>query len=91
MQAHEALKQQQDSNSPNFQTNNNSQEACQNDSNIPMKLEQMVKKFKTHRCALDFDYKFQILQRSVSRRGLIFSTVVPSLQRNVFIITFSLY
>ena len=25
---------------------------------IPTKLEQMVKKFKTHRCAMDFDYSF---------------------------------
>ncbi len=25
---------------------------------VPVKLEQMVKKFKTHRCALDFDYSF---------------------------------
>jgi hypothetical protein len=68
MQAYEALKQQQDSNSPNFRTNNNNQEASQNDSIIPMKFEQMVKKLKTHRCALDFDYKFQTLQRSVSRQ-----------------------
>jgi hypothetical protein len=25
---------------------------------IPMRLEQMVKKFKTHRCAMDFDRTF---------------------------------
>ena len=25
---------------------------------VPVKLEQMVKKFKTHRCPLDFDYSF---------------------------------
>ena len=25
---------------------------------IPSKLEQMVKKFKTHRCAMDFDHSF---------------------------------
>jgi hypothetical protein len=25
---------------------------------IPTKLEQMVKKFKRHRCAMDFDYSF---------------------------------
>ena len=25
---------------------------------IPAKLEQMVKKFKTHRCAMDFDHGF---------------------------------
>jgi len=25
---------------------------------IPQKLEKMVKQFKTHRCALDFDYSF---------------------------------
>ncbi len=25
---------------------------------VPAKLEQMVKKFKTHRCAMDFDHSF---------------------------------
>ena len=30
----------------------------ENSAIIPVKLEQMVKKFKTHRCALDFDYSF---------------------------------
>jgi hypothetical protein len=25
---------------------------------VPTKLEQMVKMFKTHRCAMDFDYSF---------------------------------
>jgi hypothetical protein len=30
----------------------------ENSAIIPVKLEQMVKKFKTHRCALDFDHSF---------------------------------
>jgi hypothetical protein len=29
-----------------------------NEAIMPIKLEQMVKQFKTHRCALDFDYSF---------------------------------
>ena len=27
-------------------------------STVPKKLEQMIKQFKTHRCAMDFDYAF---------------------------------
>lgn len=35
------------------------QTSQQNDlSIVPMKLEQMIKKFKTHRCAMDFEYAF---------------------------------
>ena len=30
----------------------------ENSAIIPVKLEQMIKKIKTHRCALDFDYSF---------------------------------
>ena len=29
-----------------------------NDAIVPIKLEQMVKQFKTHRCAMDFDHGF---------------------------------
>jgi hypothetical protein len=36
-----------------WQTNGNANRAI-----IPMRLEQMVKKFKTHRCAMDFDRAF---------------------------------
>ena len=32
--------------------------SCSNEAIVPIKLEQMVKQFKTHRCALDFDYSF---------------------------------
>jgi hypothetical protein len=37
-----------------WQTNGNPNLAI-----ILMKLEQMVKKFKTHRCAMDFDHAFR--------------------------------
>ena len=32
--------------------------SCSNKALVPIKLEQMVKQFKTHRCTLDFDYYF---------------------------------
>ncbi len=39
-----------------FQLSTNTEQ--ENSTIIPIQLEQMVKKFKMHRCALDFDYSF---------------------------------
>ncbi len=41
-----------------MQGNQSANTEQENSALIPVKLEQMVKKFKTHRCALDFDYSF---------------------------------
>ncbi len=61
------------------QQHNKAQESssCSNEAIVPIKLEQMVKQFKMHRCTLDFDYSFcKEVFKDTAQASLLLTVIV---------------